>query len=58
LLGEIGTIDEVLEMPQQEMAFLKYKGRDVLVPLNEQFIQSVDEGNRRVMVDLPDGLLD
>lgn len=56
--GEIGTIDEVLEMPQQEMAFLKYKGREVLVPLNEQFIQSVDQENRRVMVDLPDGLLD
>lgn len=58
LLGEIGIIDEVLEMPQQEMAFLKYKGRDVLVPLNEQFIQSIDEANRQVMVDLPDGLLD
>ena len=58
LLGEIGIIDEVLEMPQQEMAFLKYKERDVLVPLNEQFIQSIDEANRQVMVDLPDGLLD
>ena len=57
-LGEIGTIDEVLEMPQQEMAFLKYKNREVLVPLNEQFISSVDDKNKRVMVDLPDGLLD
>ena len=57
-LGEIGIIDEVLEMPQQEMAFLKYKGREVLVPLNEQFIHAVDEENRRVLVDLPDGLLD
>ncbi len=58
ILGEIGIIDEVLEMPQQEMAFLKYKGRDVLVPLNEQFIRSIDEQNRRVLMDLPDGLLD
>ncbi|MFN0215341.1 MAG: ribosome maturation factor RimM [Saprospiraceae bacterium] len=57
-LGEIGFIDEVLEMPQQEMAFLKYKGKEVLVPLNEQFINSVDEENHRVLVDLPDGLLD
>ncbi len=58
LLGEIGVIDEVLEMPQQEMAFLKYKGREVLVPLNDQFIRLVDEPNRLVMMDLPDGLLD
>ena len=56
--GEIGIIDEVLEMPQQEMAFLKYKDREVLVPLNDQFIKSIDQQNRRVMVDLPDGLLD
>ena len=57
-LGEVGVIDEVLEMPQQEMAFLKYKNREVLVPLNTQFILSVDEPNRRVHMDLPDGLLD
>jgi 16S rRNA processing protein RimM len=57
-LGEVGVIDEVLEMPQQEMAFLKYKKREVLVPLNAQFILSVDEPNRRVHMDLPDGLLD
>ena len=57
-LGEIGPIDEVLEMPQQEMAFLKYKNREVLIPLNAQFIRAVDEPNMRVQVDLPDGLLD
>lgn len=57
-LGEIGHIDEVLEMPQQEMAFLKFKGREVLVPLNKQFIQSIDDTKRVVMMDLPDGLLD
>lgn len=56
--GEVAVIDEVLEMPQQEMAFLKYKGREVLVPLNQQFIQSIDESQKRVLMDLPDGLLD
>jgi 16S rRNA processing protein RimM len=57
-MGEIGVIDEVLEMPQQEMAFLKFKGREVLIPLNEQMILEVDEKNRRVLMDLPDGLLE
>ena len=57
-LGAIGVIDEVLEMPQQEMAFLKYKNREVLVPLNEQLIRSIDEAKRQVIMDLPDGLLD
>lgn len=57
-LGEIGPIGEVLDMPQQEMAFLEYKGREVLIPLNAQFIMSIDEKNRRMLMDLPDGLLD
>ena len=57
-LGAIGMVDEVLEMPQQEMAFLQYKGREVLIPLNEQLIQRIDEQNRCVYMDLPEGLLD
>ena len=57
-LGEVGVIDEVLEMPQQEMAFLKYKNREVLIPLNEQLITSIDEKGKTVLMDLPEGLLE
>ncbi|MCW5923757.1 MAG: 16S rRNA processing protein RimM [Saprospiraceae bacterium] len=57
-LGDIGHIEEVFEMPQQEMAFLKHKGREVLIPLNPQFITSVDEKTEKVYVDLPEGLLE
>jgi 16S rRNA processing protein RimM len=57
-IGEIGTIDEVLEMPQQEMAFLRFKGKEVLVPLNEQMILEVNEALKQVLMDLPEGLLD
>ncbi len=57
-LGEIGIIDEVLEMPQQEMAFLRFKGKEVLIPLNEQFIVAINETLRQVLMDLPEGLLD
>ncbi|MBK7936547.1 MAG: hypothetical protein IPJ82_05435 [Lewinellaceae bacterium] len=57
-LGEIVTIEEVLEMPQQEMALLKYKGREVLVPLNERFVVTVDDKTKTVHTDLPEGLLD
>lgn len=56
--GEVGKIDEVIEMPQQEMAFLTYKGREVLIPLNEQFIRSIDKTAKTVHTDLPEGLLD
>lgn len=57
-LGEIGAITEVLEMPRQEMAFLTYKGREVLVPLNPQLIVEADLANKKVVMDLPEGLLE
>jgi ribosomal 30S subunit maturation factor RimM len=40
------------------MAFLKYKGKDVLIPLNAQLIVSVDKTAKTVLMDLPEGLLD
>ncbi len=57
-LGVIGVIDEILEMPQQEMAFLKWKGRDVLIPLNQGLIVEQNEAQKTVVMDLPEGLLD
>jgi 16S rRNA processing protein RimM len=57
-VGEIGYIEEVLDMPQQEMAYLNYKGREVLIPLNDQYIISIDEAAKKVLMDLPEGLLD
>ena len=55
--GEIGPISEVIEMPQQEMAVVLWKGREVLVPLNEQFVLAVDKVGKIVRTNLPDGLL-
>ncbi len=57
-IGEIGMIKEVLEMPQQEMAFLDYQGRELLIPLNEQLILKIDEVQKQILMDLPEGLLD
>jgi 16S rRNA processing protein RimM len=57
-LGDLGVIGEIVEIPQQEMAVLHYRGREVLVPLNRQFIRSVDEAGKKVVMDLPEGLMD
>lgn len=56
--GEIGRITGILEMPQQEMALVEYQGREVMIPLNEQFIQKMDHAGKKVLMDLPEGLLD
>jgi 16S rRNA processing protein RimM len=57
-IGEVGAIEEVIEMPQQEMAVVTYKGREVLVPLNDNLIVTISEAKKTILVDLPEGLLD
>lgn len=55
--GDIAVINEVLDMPQQEMAFLTYQSREVLIPLNEHLILAIDDANKTVLMDLPEGLV-
>jgi len=57
-LGDIGIIDEVVEMPEQFMAFLSYQEKEVMVPLNEFFIQDIDPENKIILMELPEGIFD
>jgi 16S rRNA processing protein RimM len=56
--GELGEIIEVLEMPQQFIATVAYKEKEVLFPLNEATIKNIDMVKNIVTVNLPEGLLD
>lgn len=56
--GELGEIIDVVEYPQQTIASVRYRNREVLFPLNGQFIKGIDVENGEVYLDLPEGLLD
>ncbi len=55
---KVGIIDNIVEYPQQEMAILNYKNKEVLIPLNQHFIKKVDDKNKVIEMILPEGLLD
>ena len=57
-IGELGIITEVNEYPQQFVATISYKDKEVMFPLNEDMIIEIDEDEETLLVDLPDGLLD
>jgi 16S rRNA processing protein RimM len=57
ILGDIGNINEVIELPQQEMAVVVYQNKEVLIPLNEYLIIEIDKESKVVLMDLPEGLL-
>ncbi|EHQ27342.1 ribosome maturation factor RimM [Mucilaginibacter paludis] len=56
--GELGEIIEIQELPQQLIATVVYKDREVLFPLSEGIITGIDIVKEIVYVDLPEGLLD
>jgi 16S rRNA processing protein RimM len=56
--ADLGPILEVIEQPHQVLCTIQYKGKEALIPINEAFLLKVDNKNRKVYVELPDGLLD
>jgi 16S rRNA processing protein RimM len=56
--GKIGKIKEVLEYPNQALFQTFYKEKEVLVPINDLFIQKVDRDKKEILLKLPEGLLE
>jgi 16S rRNA processing protein RimM len=55
---ELGTILEVIEQPHQLLCRIEMQEKEVLIPLHEKTIQKIDRKNKRVIVELPEGLLE
>lgn len=56
--GDLGTIEEIVELPQQMMAVIIYQEQERMIPLHQDFVQQINEATRTVYVELPEGLLE
>ncbi len=56
--GAIGFVDQVVESPMQYILQINHNDKEILVPLVEAFILSIDEDNKTIDMDLPEGLID
>ena len=56
--GEIGTITGINDMTTQALFVVDHKGDEILIPVNDHFIDRVDRENKTVTVTTPDGLID
>lgn len=57
-LGSLGKVQGVSDNGQQLLLSLSYKGKEVILPLVEDFIEKVDEGNKVLHFKTPEGLID
>jgi 16S rRNA processing protein RimM len=55
--GSLGVIIAIEEYPQQLIATLMMKEKEVLIPLNEDFLERVDDEEKKIFLNLPDGLI-
>jgi len=56
--GKLGKVEDLLETPGQLLASISVNGKEVIVPLNDQTIISVDIPTKQLKLQLPEGLLD
>ena len=57
-IGEIGIIEDVMQTGNQWLAKLIYKNTEVLIPLIDQTISSLDIKKKIINMTIPDGLLE
>ena len=56
--GEIGTVQDVLELPHQAMFQIRYGNHEILIPISDEVIQSVDRKKKTIYIKAPEGLID
>ncbi len=55
---ELGEVCEVIEQPHQVLCKIMLKGKEALIPVHEDSLEKIDKKNRKLFVNLPEGLLD
>lgn len=57
-LGELGVVQELFELPHQDLLAMQYQGVEVLIPLQDEIILRADKASQKLYVNLPAGLVE
>jgi ribosomal 30S subunit maturation factor RimM len=57
-LGAVGIVQDIVEMPQQLMLLVPYNGELKYIPLVDDFIDYISPEDKKIVLILPDGLLE
>lgn len=57
-LGEIGIINQIDNYSGNVVFTVNFKGKEILVPFNEDFLIDIDKQNKILKLRLPEGLFD
>lgn len=57
-LGKIGEVKVIYDLETQDLLGVEHKGKEVLIPIQDQIVLKVDKAEKKVYCLLPEGLLD
>jgi 16S rRNA processing protein RimM len=57
-LGELGTVKEFYEMPNQDLMAMEYQGHEILIPVADEIVLKTDKAAKKIFVKLPEGLME
>jgi len=55
--GEIGTIVEILIYPENPVMRIMKGGKEILIPINDDLIESINIEQRQIIMSIPEGLI-
>lgn len=56
--GKLGKIEQVLEYPNQAVFQVFYHDKEVLIPISNNIIRSVDRNKKEIQIEAPEGLIE
>lgn len=56
--GNIGKIKEIIENTTHPIMSIDYKGKEILVPIVDEFVKKVDRDKKILNIEAPQGLID
>ena len=56
--GNIGVIDNILELPHQSLFQIRHGEKEILIPIVDDIIQKVDRRKKLLMIETPAGLIE
>ena len=56
-LGELGEIIDVDDSTINTLFIVEHKGEELLIPAQEEFIEAIDHDGRRILFNIPEGLI-
>jgi 16S rRNA processing protein RimM len=57
-IGLLGKVREVMQAGPNRLLVVEYNHKEVLIPVNGPFIESVNKAKKKVSVNLPEGFLE